>query len=180
MSTTEHILDEVLDKTPVLAPAPELESDAEIHSFVTDVAKKIHDPEVIAQRYGFPDALTMVGFIKDHPEIRRRIKVRRAIWESDDNAAERVRELARHALLEALPTTSSMMFDTTVPAGIRIDATKLHARMAGVDGIGTNNGKAEGQSGTSFNLTINLPGGRTEQITTVVDSLPKQVEQADE
>lgn len=175
--TAEQALDEVIDNTPVFPSADaiiDLGSAQEVHNFINDVAQRIHEPEVLAQRWGFPDACAMIEFIKNNSEIRRRIKLRRAIWDSDDNVQNRIREYAGHSLLEALPSTASMMFDSGSPAGVRIDATKLHARMAGVDGLPPLSKDNQGQSGPAFNLTINMPG-RTEKITTVVDTAATQI-----
>ena len=75
----------------------------------------------------------MIEFLQGHPPVVKRIKELRAVWESDESVELRLRKLAGHSLLEAIPDTASIMFDKQVTPGVRLEALRAHARIAGVD-----------------------------------------------
>ena len=141
-----------------------------MHAWMDDVAQKIHGYDVIAARYGFASWQVMAGYIRDNPEINRRIKARRAIWESDGNVEGRARALAAHSVIEALPHTSQVMFDPTAPNAAKLDALKVHARIAGLDGMPAQGRDGAGAPGIApggrFSINI-LFSDRTEKITTI-------------
>jgi hypothetical protein len=119
--------------TPVLLDPPEMSSLA-LQSFCNDVARQIHTPEEIAERYGFSSARAALQWVSDRPAVRRAIKELRAIWESEDNLQMRIQAYYGHALLEAAPDNAKIMLDPTIHPSVRIDAMKEAAKLAGVVG----------------------------------------------
>src|SRR4029077_4791879 len=106
---------------------------ATLYAFCIDTAQRIHDYDVIARRYGFGDEAGVGEFLRTPPPVGKRVKELRAVWESDESVELRLRKLAGHSLLEALPDTASIMFDKQVTPGVRLEALRAHARIAGVD-----------------------------------------------
>jgi hypothetical protein len=147
-----------------------------LHRFVTDVAQRIHDYDVIARRYGFSGEPDMLAFIKRHEAIRRRIKLHRAIWESDSSLELRIRTYSQQGLIEGLPNTLEILHDKTVTAATRLDALTKHARIAGVDGPGAGSrDQAVGAPsvGGKFSITIQFPGaGQSETFATIEGETP--------
>ena len=145
-----------------------------VQKLVEDVAQKIHEPATVAKRYGFSSAQHMVNWLKTHPEVCRRIKARRAVWESDSGLEERLRTYAGHAALEALPSTGHMAIDKQVPAATRLDALKALSRMAGVDGIPAGAKGAPGGTGGNFVINFSFAGGKASfsGTTVVAETVP--------
>jgi len=136
---------------------------------IQDVAYRIHAPETIAVRYGFGTVDNLKQYLASHPQVTKETQRLRAIVDSDGSLEARARLKAGFASENLVPQIHGIASDPTKPAGVRIDAFKQLNRMAGLDGMPAS-AKDGGGSGTQFNLTINMPGGRTEKIvTTVVD-----------
>lgn len=155
--------------TPDAPPIPQL-NPMTMHAWMDDVAQKIHGYDVIAARYGFASWQVMAGYMRDNPEIKRRITARRAIWESDANVEVRARTYAAHSVIEAIPHTSQVMFDPTATPTAKLDALKVHARIAGLDGMPAQGRDGAGPAGIapSGRFSINfLFSDRTEKITTI-------------
>lgn len=146
-----------------------------LNGFIEDVAQGIHPPSDLAVRYSL-DPRDMVALIRDNPEVRRRIQTRRAVWESGENIEGRIRKYAGVTVLEALPASSSVLFDKTAPAGTRLDTLKAFSRMAGVDGLPGGNKPDGNRAGTSFIVNFRFSGGRIETVsaTTVVENDEQQ------
>lgn len=144
-----------------------LNDDTLLHRFIEDVAQDIVPPAELAHRYSLTQA-DMVALIKV-PEVLRRIKVRRAIWQSDDSIESRIRKYAGTVLLESMPGTGAKMTDPSVPNGIALDYLKAYSRMAGVDGMPASAKDGGGGSGNQFTVNFHFSGDRVERITTVVD-----------
>lgn len=151
---TEQI-DAAVDTTNILTGVPEMSTMA-FFAFCVDTAQQIHTYAEIAKRYGFIDAAAMRDFLVNHPQILRKIKELRAVWQSDDNLETRLRKLAGHSVLEAMPDTAAVMFDKAVTPSVRLDALKAHARIAGVDGLPPvgKDGTPMGGSGPKFSVSI--------------------------
>lgn len=176
VADTEQALDAILNGTAVIT-APDLPvetSELVLHNFIEDVAQAVHTPETIAGRYGFRDAAAMVAWIGEHPKIRQRIKIHRSVWESDDHVEARIKKLAAHSILESLPTTSSLMLDTSVSPNVRVDAMRAHARLAGMDQAGPAGG-GSGPVGAGFQVNFHFSDGSKQAITTVGISKPPPV-----
>ena len=103
--------------------------------FCTDLARKIHTSETIAARYGFADKAGLKAWLAAHPAVVRRIKEEQAVWESSGNIEVKTRTLAGVALTEGIPTHAQIMLNPDVAPGIRIDAFKELAKVAGVSGL---------------------------------------------
>ena len=168
----ESAINDLVDSTPVLHVVGETEppemSAQVLMSFCVDVAQNVHTFAQIARRYGFESVGQMGEFINGNYNIRRRIKELRAVWESDDHVQERVRKLAGHTVLAALPETARIMLNPRLPDATRIDALKQHAAIAGMNAHGGHAaGGANGRSDAAkFSVNIMFAGsGRTETIT---------------
>jgi len=173
----QEVINGVVDATSVLAEVPAFTPQV-LYAFCTDVAQNVHTYAQIALRYGFVDVAQMAEFLRDQHVIRRRIKEYKAVWESDTNVRERIRELSGHAVLAALPTTAQIMLDAKQPANTRIDAVKQHAIMAGAQasGIGAAAaGAGGGPSAARFSIQIMFANsGKTETFTTIQAEPVKQ------
>jgi hypothetical protein len=166
---TETQMDNLVDLTPGVK-IPALDDPLTLQAFIEDVAQKIHDYPTIARRYGFSSERAMMEHIRDSPELRRRIKARRAIWESDGNAESRARAYAVQTVIEAIPHTSQVMFDQAAPHSARLDALKAHARIGGIDGLpsGSKDVVGPGMPGQGrFAINIIFKNHPSEKITTI-------------
>ena len=161
----EAALDGIVDRTPVMSD-PDLTEPVLLFRFIEDIAQKVHPPETLAIRYGFASPADMVAYIARNPELTKKIKQFRAIWESDHNLETRLRLHSGHALEFALPETSALMMDKTVGAAVRLDALKAHSRIAGVDGASAS-GK-DGATGPALTFNLTFSGGRVEHIIATV------------
>lgn len=176
----------VIDATPVIdgpSTDPRM-SAAMLHVFVNDLAQGIKTHKEIATRYGFQDLQHLFVYLQRHPEVRRRIKEHKAIWESDDAVELRIKKLAAISLLDALPQTTNIMNDELHPPAIRLDALKAHARIAGVDTTGAPKERGGelggGAVGGRFSINIVFPNaGKTETFTTVRTDPPPAVIEAE-
>jgi hypothetical protein len=165
-------VEQLVDAAPV-----EIDDDMVLR-LIYDLAQRIHTAETIAKRYGFQTEPRLKKWLGEHPTVVRQAAKLQAIVNSDRSAEERARLKATFATEELIAPMAAIAGNPTVPAGQRIDAFKQLNRVAGVDGMPVSQ-KDGGGSGTQFNLTINMPDGRTEKIiTTVVDpaSLPAPAE----
>lgn len=173
----EAAIDAVVDATPVVSvPVDEQPSMSPqvLWSFCTDIAQQIMPYREVATRYGFVDGEQLKQFLTVQHMIRKRIKELRAVWHSDDNAETRIRTLAQHAVLAALPGTAQIMLNPRNPDATRMDALMNHAKIAGVghapntirDGLpGANAGR--------FSVNIHfMNAGKTETFATI-DHVPE-------
>lgn len=151
-----------------------LNDDTLLHRFIEDVAQDIVPPGELAQRYSLTQS-DMVDLIRV-PEVLRRIKTRRAIWQSDDSIEARIRKYAGTVLLESMPGTGAKLTDPAVPNSIALDYLKAYSRMAGVDGMPAAAKDGGGAGGNQFTVNFHFSGDRVERITTVVDqpALPNE------
>jgi hypothetical protein len=158
----------------IIAHIPVLGDDSDptiLARFVDDIAQAIYPPEEISDRYGFINTAEMLGFIKTNTEIRRRIKARRALWSSDGSVGERARKLAQHSTLETLPELAQIVLDRSQSSTARLEAAKITARIAGLDGLPPAQKDGGAAPGQPFVLNISFSGaGRSERFsgTTVV------------
>lgn len=153
------------DIIPAL-PMPRNLTPEEDERLTDDLAGKIHKPETIAARYGFLDVPHLKLYLNDHPWIAETAHRRRALLESDKGTTERVVLKSSIAVEETIPHIAGIIMNPTAAPKDRIDAFK-ELRQAG--SVGASKEKVIG-TGAQFSLTINMPGGKQEQIvTTVVD-----------
>jgi hypothetical protein len=171
----DDVIDPLVDSMLVLSEDPEMTS-ATLFAFCNDIAQKVHTYETIARRYGFADPDHMGEYLASHLSITAKIKELRSVYFSDVSTELRLRKLAGHAVLSALPSTADMMFNTKAPESVRIDALKAHARIAGVDGIpaGARDAAAASAAQASrFSIEILFASnGRMETITTLQPNNP--------
>ena len=154
--------------SPALLTGPVVEDSPQLmQAWCTDMAQKIHEYPVIAERYGFEDDQAMFDYLATRPTLRRRIRELRATWESDDNVETRVRRLAGHTVLEALPSTGAIMFNDALNPTVRIDALKAHARLAGIDALPVAAGANAGMGGGGGRFSVQIIFGSTGQVETI-------------
>jgi hypothetical protein len=156
-------IDRLVDTTPtVVLFSPDDETALRL---INDIAQRIHNYPTIAERYGLT-LEAMVAWIRQ-PEVRRRIKLRRACWESDDNVLERNRTLYGHLVMDAAPAIDALLHDGSVPHTAKLDAFKIVGRFAGLDSpIKAPQGGTEGgTTGTHFAVNIHFSGGETARVT---------------
>lgn len=166
---------------PVLADAPEMSSLA-LQAFCNDVARQVHTPSEIAERYGFANARAAAAWIKARPPVQRAIKELRAIWESEENLEGRIRAYYAHAVLEAAPENARIMLDPTVHPSVRIDGLKEMSKVAGLVGapggglVRDKNGNLVSTGGAApFAVNIIFQStGQVESITTVAPPPPPE------
>jgi hypothetical protein len=174
MVDTPNLLEGQVDKALArpLTITNLLEDQALVHRFIEDVAQAIFPPQEIAKRYSITPQ-DMLDLIRGNEEIRRRIQIRRAIWQSDDSIEARIRKYSGTVLLESLPATGAKLTDPSVPNSIALDYLKAYSRMAGVDGMPASAKDGSGVGGNQFTVNFHFSGGRVERVsTTVVDSQP--------
>lgn len=164
-------LDELLNE--IHDPVPALSSELR-WAFICDIAQETYPVDEIAARYGFPNGREMVDYIAEDPTLIAQIRVRRAYWNSDVGLPEKLRTLYGHSLQYAGKVNAVMMLDPREKAEHRLDMARLHARIAGVDGLPQSRDAAGfgGIAGTKFFLQINL-GEKEPQVlidTTVAEN----------
>lgn len=171
----EISINEVVDATPVIVPPQAADeqptmSPQVLWAFCVDSAQNIMPYREIAQRYGFTDVPELRDFLLAQDQIRRRIKELRAVWNSDDNLEERIKKLAGHAVLAALPGTAQIMLNPRVPDSTRMESMRDHAKIAGVFNNAWSRGGAGPNGGEAGRFSVNIMfqnAGRVETITTV-------------
>jgi hypothetical protein len=157
---TADMLDSIIDATPVVEQDPVLD-DLHLARFTDDIARKIHPYEVVAARYGL-SVSQMVRLIRI-PAVAKIIKAKRAVYESDNAAQERLRAAWGEGLVQAAPSQIAMMMDERTPHGVRVELFKVGARITGADGGGRGDGMSGAAPGTKFSVSFNFTGlGRKE------------------
>ena len=163
---SEKPINDLVDFTPGVIDRDPLA----LQAWIEDVAQNLLGYPAITRRYGFASENEMMERIRDNPELRRRIKARRAIWQSDGNAEGRARAYAVQTVIEAIPHTSQVMFDQAAPYSARLDALKAHARIGGIDGLpaGSKDVVGPGMPGQGrFAINIIFKNHPSEKITTI-------------
>lgn len=153
-------LEHAVDTTPTVEGfSPD---DAVAQALISDLASKMDNNSTIAARYG----LTMNQLYSwvSIPEVRRRIKTKRAIWESNDNLTERNRAYFGTVTLEAAPVLDRLIHNTTTPPGHIIKALEVAGRLGGVDFKPNQTVEGGASIGSQFSVVIQFSGGKVETI----------------
>lgn len=112
--------------------------------------------------------------IKKHPHFQRAFSEAKEFWESDKNAAERVKCVSTMMVEESLVTLFEMTHDVELHPSSRLDAFKTIAKIAGVDNSGSKAvGPGGGPTQERFQININLTpvdGNPVNQV--VIDAEP--------
>ena len=151
-------------------PMPETSPQA-LEAFCTDCARKIHDGDVIADRYGFIDKDHLKTWLMDHPAVYRKIQELKAVWDSSANIEVKARTLAGYATVEVIPAITGIALNPDVAPGLRNDSFKEIARVAGVSGPppvprdGSGGGGGDGSGKFSVQIVF-ASSGRVESFTT--------------
>jgi hypothetical protein len=164
----EALVDAIVDATPVIiATGSGLDlDDATVQSLINDLGIGMFRPHVIAARYGLSGP-QLLEFLKI-PEVRRRIKVRKSIWEADDNQPERIRRMYGQLTLESASVANEMLTNPATPAALRIKLLEVTGRFGGADVRGSANNSPDAPTGPMFSVQFVFSGtGKTEQVNIV-------------
>ncbi len=160
---TDEAIDRLVDSVPTVV---RFDPDDDVAmALINDVACQIVSYDNIAVRYGLTKD-QLVGFIKQ-PDALRRIKLRRAQWQSDASVAERNRTLYGIITLDAAPALDRLLHDPNSPATSRLEAFKIAGRFAGLEA--QPKGQTEASTQAPFAVTINFAGGQVTRIAPVLD-----------
>jgi hypothetical protein len=159
----EQLIDGVVDPTPALSAIEP--TDLMVQQLTDDVARAIMTYPEIAKRYGM-DIYQLHDFIA-RPEIRKLTKAKRAIWQSENAASDRLKAYWAMGMIEAAPSTLKLLQDPTVSPAVKVELSKLGAKIVGVDGGGRENSASGMPANGQFAVNIIFSQGR-EEITTVV------------
>lgn len=157
----EQTAQDLLDQVEVERLPPGIEGQLK-----HEIASNIYGEDVLAKRHGIK---SVRKYLVDHPWLIPEIQLLRAQKSSELSVQDRCRQKAGLASEELIPDMVSVVASPTTSAASKIDAFKQLNRMAGIDGLPAATRDNQAQPGTAFNLTINLPNGKSETITTVVE-----------
>jgi hypothetical protein len=150
-----------------VARAPSLEDavfqDLDYHALSRELARKIHPPEALIRRFGL--TREQLVLLCSHQPFQRMVAVERAAWRGTDNAGERAKQYHREGQAHAASEIVSLILDRKLPASVRIDAAKLSAKIAGIDGEPRNDRNNMYAAGTPFAINIHLGDGVVERIS---------------
>lgn len=120
-----------------------------------ELASKLQPPAKILVKYGLTDA--QFNRLAATPQFQQLFREARQYWESDKNAAERVRAKCTMLVEDSLLEVFKMVHDEGLAPASRLDGFRTLAKMAGVSGDGRGDGSALGER---FSITINLDKDR--------------------
>ncbi len=129
---------------------------------INDVARKLYTSEEVAARYG----LTMDGLRRmlRRPDVLRRARRAKAMFESDENLPDQVRNQSLVVVKENMVHVASIFTDPKATAAQKTEAMKLFSRMGGVDGLGNDKGERSTSAPVSINFKF-VHSGQTETFT---------------
>jgi hypothetical protein len=148
--------------------------DATQTALINDLATKLSSNTVVARRFGL--TLPQLYEFVRQDEVRRRIKTRRAIWESDGNIGERNRAYYGAVTLEAAPIMDRLLHNPTTPPGHLLKAFEVAGRLGGVDSKPSSQVLEGSQAGSQFSVQIVFSGGKVEKITMPNDPPPLTID----
>ena len=155
----EQAIDQVLEQT-VMRMTPAL-----LLSWIYEVARAILPPATIARKYGFADQDVMYRIIAENEPLRRRIKLERAVWNSDENLQARIRLQYQLLVTESAHETGKVLLDPATSPAARNDLLKTCATIAGVHSTQAPRVGEGGEPGQRFSITMVFPNaGRVEEI----------------
>lgn len=161
----EKLIDGLVDRVPAIESlAPD---DALLERLTDDLARKIYDYPTIARRYGMD--LAQLAELCRIPALARMVKAKRAVWESDASAADRVRQHWAIGMEHATPSLVNMMLDPTVSNPVKVEIAKMGMKVTGID---ASREAAAGPAASQFAVNIMFSGGQVERITTGVATAP--------
>lgn len=162
-------LDGLIDTTPTVVGEADLTA-VPLEQLADDLARKIWDYPTIARRFG----IDMAGLFKlcSIPAFARMVKAKRATWESDGSAVDRLRAYWAEGMIQAAPTTIAMLHDPDVPKSIKVELTKLGAKICGADLAPAKDANTVPQ-GAQFAVNITFSSaGQVERISTAGGAAP--------
>lgn len=173
VENSDQVLNDIIDSA---ATVVEFDADDLVaQSLISDLATGMNKNPTIAQRYGLTMA-QLYTFVSI-PEVRKRIKTKRAIWESDDNLAERNKAYYGNVTLEAAPVLDKLIHNTATPPSHVLKAVEVAGRLGGVDvrPRASDEGVGGGSASAPFSVVIQFAAsGRIETIN--LPSQPPMIE----
>lgn len=163
----EQAIDAELAATPALTIMSL--DDKVLSAFITDVAQDIYSHTEICERYGVSYPAGMLDLIR-RPGIAKRIKERRAIWNSGESIQDRNRAYYGTVAMEGASKLDKLIQAGDTPPALVMEGITIASRNAGIYNSG-GGGKVEGstQVGAQFAINIVFSGaGKTERIGTTV------------
>lgn len=174
-SVIEQRIKHRLNNTPVIHPTfPLQDHEATLMSFINDVAMGMVDMHTIAVRYGITVEEALL--VAEGPEVARRIKTKRALWESEDNVLERNRVAYGIIALDAAAVVDRHIHHPGAPANTIIDALKIVGKFAGLETQPKSNGGGDGPGLAPVTIQINFSGGKTESISIAPPTTPPTID----
>ena len=155
-------------KTPAGSPAPGLD-DRQKAALRFDLVSQIASPEIIGNRYNLGGEAGLNQYLRANPSFADDVSRMRSLFSSDMSAQERARLKATLASEELVGDVYHIVTNPNYSPAQRIDAFKQLNRMGGIDGLPAAAKDGAGNTGTSFNLVINMPDGRRETIFATVN-----------
>ncbi len=146
--------------------------DATAQALISDLSMGMHKYSTIAQRYGL--TMTQLYEFVKIPEVRRRIKSKKAIWESDDNLPERNKRYYATITLEAAPVVDRLLHNPATPPGHLIKAIEVSGRLGGVDV--KPNANDTGPVAERFSVVFQFSHGASEKFTVLNEPAPPTID----
>lgn len=162
----DQILNGMIDSAPTIAAYHP--DDIVAQNLISDLATGLNKNPVVAARYGL-SIEQLYGFVAN-PEVRRRIKAKRAIWESNDNLAERNRAYWGNVTLEAAPVADKMIHDPNTPAAVRAKLMEISGRFSGVEA----KPRADEFGGLAAQFSVTIQFSSAGKVETI--NLPKTID----
>lgn len=162
-------LEELVNSTPTVVHFDP--NDQTVQALISDLAMGMRNYEIIAARYGLT-LEQLYEFIKI-PEVRRRVKTKKAIWESDDNQAERIKRYYGALTLEAAPMMDQLLHNPTTPPQHLLKGIEVAARLGGADNKGA--GETGGVIADRFSVVFQFSGAASERFTVMNEPTPPQI-----
>lgn len=169
MPATASEIDELLSLPTVVNQDPFAHID--IDALLEDLARQIFTVDEILPRYGL--SKDGVRELLRRPAVFAKYQAKKQHWESDANAAARLKAYYEVGLIEAAPDLLKGLKDPTIPFKERVAAHQFVAKIAGLEPDPRAGQGVSGPTGPQFAVNILFSGGATQTITaTVVPPAP--------
>ena len=121
-------------------------------TFIAELASGIYPAEEVGSRFGY--SMEDLAKLLNQGWFKARLREAKGIWNSENNAAERVRIKAALATEHTLLDITKIIQDSDAPPASRISAHQHIAKLGAIE-----TGPSEGDTGNTFRVVINLPTG---------------------
>lgn len=160
MTAVGESIDDLIGVPTVVDPDPY--KDLDLEGLLEDLARGIFTVDEILPRYGLDRASARTLLLR--PAVYKRLEEKKKHWNSDANAAERLKTYYQLGLIEAAPELLSSLADKTIPFRERVEAHKFVAKIAGLE-PDARTLSSGGTSGPGFSVNIVFSNGHQQTIT---------------